>query len=186
MSQTSPTSDFGGRTSTRSGTVIVVGLGPSGPDLLSAAARAAFAGVAPEARMVRTAHHPASAAVGASVTFDHRYETASTMDEVYVGIVDDLVAAAASHGRVAYGVPGSPLVAERTVELLRERAARGDVVLEVVPALSSSTWFGPASGSTPWRRERDWSTGTASPPRPQESGAPCWWPRPTRRSSCLR
>ena len=99
------------------GTVVVVGLGPAGPDLLSAAARSAFAAVGPEARILRTARHPAASAVAAGATFDHRYQAAATMDEVY-------------------GVPGSPLVAERTVELLRERAAAGDLVLEVVPALS--------------------------------------------------
>jgi len=118
------------------GTVVVVGLGPAGPDLLSEAARAAFAAVGPEARMLRTARHPAAGAVDAGATFDHRYEAAATMDEVYRGIVDDLLVAAAQLGRVVYGVPGSPLVAERTVELLRERAAAGEVVLEVVPALS--------------------------------------------------
>ncbi len=118
------------------GTVVVVGLGPAGPDLLSAAAHAAFAAVDPPARMLRTSRHPSAAAVGAGSTFDHRYESATTMDEVYGGIVDDLVAAAARWGRVVYGVPGSPLVAERTVELLRVRASQGDIALEVVPALS--------------------------------------------------
>ena len=118
------------------GTVVAVGLGPAGPDLLSAAALAAFAAVGPEARLLRTARHPAAAAVAAGGTFDHRYEAAVAMDEVYEGIVDDLVASASRLGRVVYGVPGSPLVAERTVELLRLRAAAGEVALEVVPALS--------------------------------------------------
>jgi len=118
------------------GTVVVVGLGPAGPDLLAPAALAAFAAVAPEARWLRTARHPAAAAVEAAGTFDHRYESAATMDEVYDWIVADLLAGAARHGRVVYGVPGSPLVAERTVELLRERATAVEVALEVVPALS--------------------------------------------------
>ncbi len=116
--------------------VVVVGLGPAGPDMLSEAARSALAGVPPAARFLRTARHPAAAAVEGAATFDHRYEAAVTMDEVYEGIVDDLVKAARVHGRVAYGVPGSPLVAERTVELLRLRAAAGEVALEVVPGLS--------------------------------------------------
>jgi tetrapyrrole methylase family protein/MazG family protein len=54
------------------------------------------------------------------------------MDEVYSTIVSRLLDAAAS-GDVLYAVPGSPLVAERTVELLR---ARGDVVVELVPGMS--------------------------------------------------
>ncbi len=118
------------------GTVVVVGLGPAGPDLLSAAARAAFSTVPPEARILRTGRHPAAEAVEAGATFDHRYQAAATMDEVYDGIVDDLLGAAARLGRVVYGVPGSPVVAERTVQLLRMRAAAVDVALEVVPALS--------------------------------------------------
>jgi len=51
--------------------------------------------------------------------------------------VDDLVEAAertSAEGRgVVYGVPGSPLVAEATVELLRRD---GRVAVEIVPALS--------------------------------------------------
>jgi tetrapyrrole methylase family protein/MazG family protein len=35
-----------------------------------------------------------------------------------------------------YAVPGNPAVAERSVELLRDAATRGDVVLEIVPGLS--------------------------------------------------
>ncbi|HEV8116464.1 MAG TPA: hypothetical protein VGP53_09515, partial [Acidimicrobiales bacterium] len=86
-----------------SGTVVVVGLGPAGPDLLAPAALAAFAAVAPEARWLRTGRHPAAAALEAAGTFDYRYESAATMDEVYEGIVADLMAGAANHGRVVYG-----------------------------------------------------------------------------------
>jgi len=117
-------------------TVVVVGLGPAGPELLSEAALSAMAGVPAAARFLRTDRHPATVAIEGASTFDHRYESAATMDEVYGGIVDDLVLAAEEHGRVVYGVPGSPLVAERTVELLRARSSVGDVNLEVVPGLS--------------------------------------------------
>jgi len=60
-------------------------------------------------------------------------EHADRIVDVYVGIVEALVAAASEHGAVLYAVPGSPVVAERTVELL---AADGRVAVEVVPALS--------------------------------------------------
>lgn len=55
-------------------------------------------------------------------SFDELYESASSLDEVYRGIVEALVAAAHSSptGEVVYAVPGSPLVAEKAVELLRE------------------------------------------------------------------
>jgi len=120
----------------RPATVVVVGLGPAGPELMSQMARGALAGVPAAARFLRTERHPAAAAIEGAATFDHRYEAATTMDEVYGGIVGDLVAAAAVHGRVVYGVPGSPLVAERTVELLRARAAAGDIAIEIIPAIS--------------------------------------------------
>ena len=118
------------------GTVVVVGLGPAGPELLSEAARTAMSGVPGPSRFLRTERHPAAAAIAGASSFDHLYESAATLDEVYEGIARGLVAAAAAQGRVAYGVPGSPLVAERTVELLRGRAAAGEVELEIVPGLS--------------------------------------------------
>jgi tetrapyrrole methylase family protein/MazG family protein len=113
--------------------VVVVGLGPAGPDLLSDAARAALAGAA--VRFVRTTRHPAAviAELADATSFDGRYEQAEQLEQVYRGIVDALADAAEEHGRVAYAVPGSPLVAERTVDLLRQDER---VVLEVVPALS--------------------------------------------------
>ncbi|HVX21073.1 MAG TPA: MazG nucleotide pyrophosphohydrolase domain-containing protein [Acidimicrobiales bacterium] len=116
--------------------VVVVGLGPAGPDLLTVAA-AELLTTAPAA-FLRTGRHPAVAAAGLAgiATFDGHYQEADTFDQVYARIVDDLVAAATDHaddGPVVYGVPGSPLVAERTVDLLR---ADPRVDVTVVPALS--------------------------------------------------
>jgi tetrapyrrole methylase family protein/MazG family protein len=112
----------------------VVGLGPAGSELLAASTRTALAtaGVA----FVRTSRHPAAAELGDVASFDRHYDDAGTFEEVYGRIVEDLVAAATAAGRVGdvvYGVPGSPLVAERTVELLRTDAR---VSVTVVPALS--------------------------------------------------
>ena len=53
--------------------------------------------------------------VTSAVSFDDVYERAATIDDVYKQIVDALCE---QHGEVLYAVPGSPLVAERTVELL--------------------------------------------------------------------
>ena len=64
---------------------------------------------------------PGGGGVRGRPAFDHLYEAAATFEEVYAGIVEALVAAAleAAPEPVVYAVPGSPLVAERTVELLR-------------------------------------------------------------------
>ncbi|HZD64494.1 MAG TPA: nucleoside triphosphate pyrophosphohydrolase [Acidimicrobiales bacterium] len=114
-----------------SGRVVVVGLGPAGPELWTGAAREALGGSAP--RYLRTTHHPGAAAVAGATSFDHVYETAATREEVYATIADALAEAAACHGEVVYAVPGSPLVLERSVALLRDDD-RVEVV--VVPGLS--------------------------------------------------
>lgn len=112
-------------------TVVVVGLGPAGPEYLTVAARDAIERV--PVRFVRTERHPSASAVKGAVSFDSIYERAGTLDEVYAGIVDALVEAAEEHGETLYAVPGSPLVAERTVELLR---ADDRVAVEILPTLS--------------------------------------------------
>jgi tetrapyrrole methylase family protein/MazG family protein len=111
--------------------VVVVGLGPGGPDLVTAGTLAAIE--AHPHRFVRTLRHPAAAVVGAATSFDDVYDRAATLDEVYRAIVELLVAAAVENGDVLYAVPGSPVVAERTVELL---AADPRVDVDVVPSLS--------------------------------------------------
>jgi tetrapyrrole methylase family protein/MazG family protein len=114
----------------------VVGLGPAGPELITAETRKLIS----EAGTVylRTTRHPAAAAFPGATSFDDRYESESTFDDVYRAIVADLVAAAHRRGTVVYAVPGSPVVAERTVGLLREDAAvgSGEVTVVVHPALS--------------------------------------------------
>lgn len=112
------------------GKVIVVGLGPAGPELITGAVQEAIAQAS--RRFVRTRRHPAAVAVEPAESFDNIYDQASSLDEVYRAIVDRLVAEAAV-GDVLYAVPGSPLVAERTVELLR---AKSGVELEVLAGLS--------------------------------------------------
>jgi len=113
----------------------VVGLGPGGAAHLDDSARDALLGA--DVAFLRTARHPSAEAFGHLESFDHHYDEADTFELVYERIVDDLVEAAvreSAEGRtVVYGVPGSPLVAEATVELLR-RDPR--VELDIVPALS--------------------------------------------------
>lgn len=114
--------------------VIVVGLGPGHPDLVTAGTLAAIE--ATPVRFLRTERHPSASLVGTAATFDHHYDAADTFDEVYRRIVDDLVAAAREHGEVLYAVPGSPRVLERTVDWLVAEADRGTVVVDVLPAMS--------------------------------------------------
>ena len=111
--------------------VVVCGLGPAGPDLVVPATTAAVE--RHPHRFLRTTRHSAAMVVGGATSFDDLYERAGSIEAVYTGIVEALVAAAGEHGEVLYAVPGSPMVAERTVELL---LADARVAVELVPALS--------------------------------------------------
>jgi len=113
------------------GKVVVAGLGPAGPELFTVATAEAIA--AHRRRWLRTRRHPSASAVGEAGTFDDLYEAGESLEEVYTGIVEALVADADAHGEILYLVPGSPLVAERTVVLL---VADDRVDVELVPSLS--------------------------------------------------
>ena len=88
---------------------------------------------APVVRL-RTRVHPAARTLTLP-SYDDWYEEADSFETLYERIVDDVVALAVSSpsGEVVYAVPGSPLVAEHTVELLRTRA---DVRVVCEPAVS--------------------------------------------------
>ncbi len=112
--------------------VRVVGLGPGDARHVTAAASSALRGAA--VARLRTRVHPAAADFDTR-SYDDWYESAGSFDELYERIVEDLVALAqgSPDGEVVYAVPGSPVVAERTVELLR---ARDDVEVVCEPAVS--------------------------------------------------
>jgi tetrapyrrole methylase family protein/MazG family protein len=117
----------------------VVGLGPAGPELITAGALDLMATAGQV--FVRTRRHPSAAGLDEAASFDHHYEQGDTFEDVYRSIVADLIAAATAGdaaGTVVYAVPGSPSVAERTVGLLREDPAvrDGEVELRVHPSVS--------------------------------------------------
>ena len=72
---------------------------------------------------LRTRIHPAATEFTSIVSYDELYERADSFETLYSAIVEDLVSLATTSptNEVIYAVPGSPVVAERTVELLRER-----------------------------------------------------------------
>ncbi|WP_232699026.1 nucleoside triphosphate pyrophosphohydrolase [Brevibacillus daliensis] len=85
---------------------------------------------------VRTADHPVLEELlseGVSFTaFDSVYEAHDTFEEVYRHITDQLMGLAKEKGSVTYAVPGHPLVAERTVQLLLQEADQQGIQVEVV------------------------------------------------------
>ncbi len=117
------------------GRIVVVGLGPGGTEHVTTETLRAVESI-PQ-RFLRTSVHPTAGLVPGARSFDDVYEHAETFDEVYGTIVDRLVGAARHDGEILYAVPGSPLVLERTVTLLLERArAEAGLAVEVLPAMS--------------------------------------------------
>jgi tetrapyrrole methylase family protein / MazG family protein len=121
--------------------IVVVGLGPADEAMLTVGTVRAIE--AHEHRYLRTARHPAASAVPEAQALDHFYETHATFDEVYSAIVSHLFAEANLHGRILYAVPGSPAVAEHTVEMLLAQCRDRGVAVTVIPALSfvDLTWI---------------------------------------------
>jgi tetrapyrrole methylase family protein / MazG family protein len=113
--------------------IVVVGLGPGDPGLLTAATLDAIRDT--PVRFLRTTQHPSAHCVGDATSFDHLYDTLPTFDEVYQRITSDVIASAQTHGAVLYAVPGSPSVLERSVQLLLQQAP-DDIRVTVLPALS--------------------------------------------------
>ncbi len=113
----------------------IVGLGPAG---LERVLPAALAALRDEAATVvdRTLDHPAATeltAIRSVVGCDDIYEEAADFDTLYEAIarrVCDLP------GAVVYAVPGSALVGERTVPLIREMAAAASRTVEIHPGES--------------------------------------------------
>ena len=149
-------------------TVTVVGLGPGGEGQVTAETLAAIERIAH--RFLRTTRHPSAHLVGAPTSFDDVYEAADRFADVYAEIVERLVAGAAEHGEILYAVPGSPLVLERTVQVLR---ADERVRCDVLPAMSFLDVAWAASASTPSKPACASSTGTSSPAPPAASTARC-------------
>ena len=89
---------------------------------------------------MRTAIHPTVEALKeadvAFTTYDGFYEQAQDFESLYAAIAKDLLEKAEEAGELVYAVPGSPLVAERTVVLLRELAKGTEVELEILPGMS--------------------------------------------------
>lgn len=114
----------------------IVGLGPADFDLTTVHTTNLI--TTRPTVLFRTVEHPAVQAFDEPVSFDHVYESEQTFDAVYNRIVAELIEVAVqAHNSGSeppvYVVPGSPAVAEHTVELL---IAHPDIQTTVHPALS--------------------------------------------------
>ena len=121
--------------------IVVVGLGPGDPGLLTREAERWLAsGQAARTVYLRTRVHPTVAALqGAAAwpSFDRLYEDATDFDALYAAIVEELLAAAtAGDAPIVYAVPGHPAIGETTVARLRAAAGERGVAVRIVPGVS--------------------------------------------------
>lgn len=84
---------------------------------------------------LRTKEHPVVSQLaeeGISFeSFDHIYEAYETFEQVYQQIASQLLEQAKEKGKLVYAVPGHPLVAERTVQLLLQEGPRQAIEIEI-------------------------------------------------------
>ncbi|MFC5468591.1 nucleoside triphosphate pyrophosphohydrolase [Cohnella suwonensis] len=116
--------------------ITIVGLGSGGEDqltlgILKTLERSSL-------RFARTADHPAIADLATRgivfESFDRIYESNDSFEAVYEAIASELLNVAANNPStpVVYAVPGHPMVAERAVQLLRERAPADNIALTIL------------------------------------------------------
>ena len=120
----------------KTGSLTIVGLGPGAAGHLSLETLSLL-----KERFVilRTEIHPTVTELKRRgipyISCDAWYEKGNIFEEVYDKI-SSFVVGQAQDKDVAYAVPGSPLVAERTVVLLREKAMEKGIPLTIKPAMS--------------------------------------------------
>jgi len=120
------------------GSITIVGLGP-GPfgcisletwDILRQA----------PLLLLRTAIHPTVEELLARgivfTSYDSFYEQGADFDSIYAAIAADVLERAQQGMDVVFAVPGSPVVAEKTVGLIRSGAREQQVPLRVLPGMS--------------------------------------------------
>lgn len=120
------------------GTVTIVGLGPGSLGFITLETWDKLKNA--QRLLLRTQKHPTVAGlIEHGITFqsyDAIYDNKGSFDEVYTSIAQAVIEYAQSGENVVYAVPGSPLVAEKTVVLLRELGKKYGIEVQVLPGMS--------------------------------------------------
>lgn len=69
-------------------------------------------------------------------TYDNIYEKGVDFDKVYESIAEDLILMEKQYGTIVYAVPGHPLVAEKSVDILINLCRENKIEFEILPAVS--------------------------------------------------
>ncbi|HHW29134.1 MAG TPA: nucleoside triphosphate pyrophosphohydrolase [Syntrophomonadaceae bacterium] len=133
-----------------SNVIYVLGLGPG--DILDLPARN-LSLLRSYPVYLRTERHPVVEYLkreGISLhPLDHFYEEYETFEELYQAMTCFLLDRCQQEGVVVFAVPGSPLVGETVVRLLRESAPQKNIRLEILPAPSFLESLYPLLGIDP-------------------------------------
>lgn len=120
------------------GKITIVGLGPGSFGLITVETLEMLKTAKP--LILRTAKHPTVSEIKARgiefTSYDYVYEQQESFEKVYQTIASDCLEQAALGENLVYAVPGSPLVAEKTVTLIRELAEKQGIALTILPGMS--------------------------------------------------
>jgi len=118
--------------------ITIVGLGPGAFGLMTVETLEMLKLAKP--LILRTAKHPTVSEMierGIEFTsYDHVYEEKDSFEEVYNAIASDCLEQAKTGENLVYAVPGSPLVAERTVILIRQLGMEQGITVNILPGMS--------------------------------------------------
>lgn len=119
------------------GEITIVGLGPGASGLMTLETLEILEQA--DKVLLRTAKHPTVPKLverGLNFySYDYVYEECKTFEEVYETIAAHCLSQGQTQ-RIVYAVPGSPLVAEKTVELIRKKAKSAGVPVTILPGMS--------------------------------------------------
>jgi tetrapyrrole methylase family protein / MazG family protein len=117
--------------------IILLGLGPGDPDLLTVQAKNLLTST-PKVYF-RTDHHPVAKAF-AKIThihsFDSLYESSERFEDVYSQIIAQILQLGRLDAGVLYAVPGHPFVAEATCPEIYRRAKAEGIPVQLVEGIS--------------------------------------------------
>lgn len=116
------------------GKIFIIGLGPGNVDSLTLGAiKRINSG---DKNFLRTEKHPTidyfKSHQISYKSYDYIYDSEDEFVRVYEKIVDELIKESSIYGDINYYVPGNPMVAEKTVEILLKK----DIEIEIISGMS--------------------------------------------------
>ena len=126
-----------GKTNPNQADIIILGLGPGDPDLMT---RRAWEVISSSKEIfLRTKDHPAISDFPDDLivhSFDHIYDEEDSFREVYQRIGEEIIRRAQNEPGIVYAVPGDPFTAEDTPILILDLAKEEDLEVEIIPGVS--------------------------------------------------